>query len=155
MQDAQLLVGPSPVSPCPQPPIRTHLQCCLSLSFFSLENFPTPLSPLSTRPKQMMVADSLAIAGSEQIASVYFYLGGFCVHSIITEVKSSESILKFRIFLLVLLLCRKHIMIIKAHPCSHLLVNVQFFHQAHNTKAYDQSNSLSYIITTIQILHLL
>lgn len=108
MWDVLLLVSPSPASQCQQTPVRAYLKSSLSFfCFSSLENFPTPLSPLSFSSTQMMVADSLASASSEQIASVYFPLGGFCIHSIITEVKSSAPILKFHIFLLVLLLCRK------------------------------------------------
>lgn len=85
-----------------------YLKSSLSFFFFPhLKTFPLPCLPLSFSSTQMMVADSLASASSEQIASVYFHLGGFCIHSIITEVKSSAPILKFHIFLLVFLLCRK------------------------------------------------
>ena len=33
-------------------------------------------------------------------------------------------------------------MIIKAHPCNHLLVAVLLFHQVYNTDAHDQSSSV-------------
>lgn len=112
---------------------RAYLKSSLSLFFFHLKT-PTFLSPFAFLPYTNDGGWLLAIATSEQIGSIYFHLGGFCIHSIITEVKSSAPILKFHIFISVIIVQKTDIMIIKAQPCNHLLVEVLLFHQAHNPK---------------------